>query len=130
MVSEKKRILIVDDEEDITWSLSRKLKNQHYLEVLCANSGQCALNLLSQYPIDLLVTDLRMPGISGLKLLSEVRSKYPRTRIIIMTAYGSLEIKAIIEKWDQTDYIEKPFEFNDLRQLILSRLNTNQQAKS
>jgi len=46
MPSEKKRILIVDDEEDITWSISKKLKNQHFLEVHCAKSGQGALDLL------------------------------------------------------------------------------------
>ena len=122
MESEKKRILIVDDEEDLTWSISRKLKNQSYLEVLCANSGQSALELLAQYNFDLLVTDLRMPGISGIKLLSEVKSRYPRIQVIIMTAYGSADIKSIIEKWDQTGYIEKPFEINDLRKLIYACL--------
>ena len=123
MTDVKKKILIVDDEEDLTWSISRKLqKDSRNFEIICANSGRQALEMLSENRVDLMVTDLRMPGISGLRLLSEVKSKYPRTQVIIMTAYGSMEIKSIIDKWGQAGYIEKPFEINDLRSLIFNYL--------
>ena len=125
MISQtKKRILIVDDEEDLTWSISRGLiKDQNMLEVLCANSGKSAMHLLTKYKFDLLVTDIRMPGGNGLSLLKKVKEIFPLTKIIVMTAYGSSEIKDILDRTETSGYIEKPFEFKDLRNLIYKCLN-------
>ena len=124
MQNSKKTILIVDDEEDLTWSLSRKLgKESSPLNVFCANSGGEALELLNKHSVDLVLTDLRMPGINGLQLLSQVRSKYPDTHVIVMTAYGSPEIQEAINHWGETEYIEKPFEINELRRLIYNQLD-------
>ncbi len=123
---EKKRILIVDDEEDLTWSISKRLaKDGDSLEIICTNSGSSALEMLSKYKVDLLVTDIRMPGISGLQLLNEVKVRYPQTPVIVMTAYGSLEVKKVLEHLKKTGYIEKPFEINELRKLIYSLLRLN-----
>ena len=123
MENSKKKILIVDDEEDLTWSLSRKLgRDPSTLEVVCANSGLKALEILQNTAIDLVLTDLRMPGLNGLQLLSEIRAKYPKTHVIVMTAYGSPEIQEAINHWGETEYIEKPFEINELRRLIFSQL--------
>ena len=123
MAIDKKRVLIVDDEEDLTWSISRRLaKDGDSLEVLCTNTGNNALELLTQFKVDLLVTDLRMPGIGGLQLLNEVKVKYPHTHVIVMTAYGSIEVKQVLDRWGSTGYIEKPFEMNDLRNLIYTYL--------
>jgi len=128
MDREKKRILIVDDEEDLTWSISKKLaKDRDSIEVICANSGNCALEMLSKYRVDLIVTDLRMPGVNGLQLLEEVRVRYPETNVIVMTAYGSVEVKEALERWGRTGYIEKPFEMNDLRKLIFTFLEQKQE---
>ena len=119
MNGEKKRILIVDDEEDLTWSISKRLaKDGDSLEVLCTNTGNNALEMLAQYSVDLMVTDLRMPGLGGLQLLNEVKTRYPQTQVIIMTAYGSIEVKQALDQWGVTGYIEKPFEMNDLRNVI------------
>ena len=123
---EKKRILIVDDEEDLTWSISKRLaKDGDSLEIICTNSGSNALEMLSKYKVDLLVTDIRMPGISGLQLLNEVKVRYPQTPVIVMTAYGSVEVKKTLEHLQKTGYIEKPFEINELRKLIYSLLRLN-----
>ena len=122
----KKRILIVDDEEDLTWSISKRLaKDGDSLEIICTNSGSNALEMLSKYKVDLLVTDIRMPGISGLQLLNEVKARYPQTPVIVMTAYGSIEVKKVLERLGKTGYIEKPFEMNELRKLIYSLLRFN-----
>ena len=122
----RKRILIVDDEEDLTWSISKKLsKENESLEVLCANSGNSALETLSKYKVDLVVTDLRMPGINGIQLLDRVKSEYPKTNVIVMTAYGSIEIEEALKRWENTGYIEKPFEINELRKLIWMYLKKN-----
>jgi DNA-binding NtrC family response regulator len=126
MSRKKKRILIVDDEEDLTWSISRKLsRDQDNLEITCANSGLSALEMLSNRRYDLMITDLRMPGLSGWQLLDEVKKKYPDTPVIVMTAYGSLEVQEALKQWGETGYIEKPFEINDLRKLIVHSLKCN-----
>lgn len=116
-----KRVLIVDDEEDLTWSIEQHLKkdSRHY-ELHSVNSGQAALDLLSQIPIDLVVSDIRMPEISGLDLLIDIREKYPATKVIIMTAYGSSEIQNEASERGCFQYIEKPFEISELRRLIMA----------
>ncbi|MBN2417401.1 response regulator [bacterium] len=124
MSDRKKRILIVDDEEDLTWSLSRKLKrDKSDLEVFCANTGTGALQFLADNSVDLVLTDLRMPGLSGLQLLNEIRAKYPLINVIVMTAYGSAEVREAIDRWGDTEYIEKPFEIQELRSMVFKLLN-------
>ena len=128
MNDNKKRILIVDDEEDLTWSISKRIaKDRNILEVICANSGNRALKMLSKFKVDLIITDLRMPGIHGLQLLNEIKIRYPHIQIIVMTAHGSVEVREAIRRWGQTGYIEKPFEMNDLRELIYSFLDNGRQ---
>ena len=71
---------------------------------------------------DLLVTDIRMPGVDGLQLVKEVKRSYPETPVIVMTAHGSPDVRQSIKKWSHTGYIEKPFEINELRKLIYASL--------
>ena len=115
-----KRILIVDDEEDITWTLSKRLsKDNDKFEVLCANSGRDALGILNKVPVDMVITDVRMPEVSGLELLLQIRDRFPSTKVIIMTAYGSSDIQLEANSRGCFQYIEKPFEIGDLRDIIL-----------
>ena len=123
MEETKKRILIVDDEEDLTWSLSRRLGRDSFdLEVHCANSGHHALDVFKNHRIDLLVTDLRMPGIDGIELVSRVKDQYPQTSVIVMTAYGTVDAKEALNKIGIMGYIEKPFEFDEFKKLIHQNL--------
>lgn len=115
-----KRVLIVDDEEDLTWSIAKHLKkDSNKYELFTVNSGKEALEILSQVPVDLVLSDIRMPEISGMDLLLEIREKYPSTKVIIMTAYGSSEIQNEANERGCFKYIEKPFEMQDLRNLVL-----------
>jgi DNA-binding NtrC family response regulator len=119
----KKRILIVDDEEDLTWSIVRRLsRDKKNLEILCANSGNHALDLMKRKSIDLLVTDLRMPDIDGRELIQRVRSDYPHISIILMTAFFSLEIREFVRRFQVAGFMEKPFDMEDLRILIYTHL--------
>jgi len=119
----KKKILIVDDEDDLTWSISKRLsKDNNGLVVRCASSGSVALKMLNKEHFDLLVTDLRMPGVDGLQLVKEVKNLHPETPVIVMTAHGSSDIRQSIKSWSHTGYIEKPFEINELRKLIYASL--------
>jgi CheY-like chemotaxis protein len=123
-----KRILVVDDEEDLTWSISKSLgKNDKFFEVICVNNGDSALAYLATRRVDLVISDVRMPGRDGLMLLRDIERDYPGTRVIIMTAHGSEDLRHQIALHDLTSYyLEKPFELHDLRQLIYEALNTSE----
>ncbi len=121
-----KSILIVDDEEDLTWSISKNLsRHDKDFNVTCAHDGDEALNILKQRAVDVVVSDIRMPGRDGLQLLQEIKAHYPSTKIIIMTAYGSQETRKQIAARGNVLYIEKPFEIRSLRQLIYEALDLN-----
>jgi len=120
MPDDKKRVLVVDDEDDLTWSISKHLaKDKDKYELICVHSGKKALEVLSQLPVQLVISDIRMPEISGLDLLVKIKDFYPTTKVIIMTAYGSSEVHEEANARGCFKYIEKPFEINELRKLIL-----------
>ena len=115
-----KNVLVVDDEEDLTWSIAKHLsKDKEQYRLLAVNSAADALDILKKNAIELVISDIRMPEISGLDLLLKIRENYPSTKVIIMTAYGSSEIQEEANKRGCFKYIEKPFEINKLRQMIL-----------
>ncbi|NOY78548.1 MAG: response regulator [Calditrichaeota bacterium] len=119
-----KQVLIADDEEDLTWSISRSLKrDQTDIQVICVNSGDEALRVIQRQPIDLLVTDLRMPGYTGLELMDAILNNHRNVKVIVMTAYGSPETEDRVKEKGGLYYIEKPFEINDLKQMIYSVLS-------
>jgi len=114
-----KKVLIVDDEEDMIWSLQKNLPNSKLkVETLTASSGEEALEVLNQTDVDLIVTDIKMPGMSGLDLLSEVNSRYPHLGVIVMTAYSSQEWETEAILRGGYSYIEKPFDINEMRRVI------------
>jgi DNA-binding NtrC family response regulator len=125
-----KRILVVDDEEDLTWSISKNLgKNDKIFEVICVNNGDSALAYLQTRQVDLVITDVRMPGRDGLALLRDIERDYPQTRVIVMTAHNSEEVRRQIEQNGLANYyLEKPFELRLLRRLVYDALDLNASA--
>lgn len=123
MVQPVKKVLIVDDEETLTWSMSKSLsKDRDKYSILIGNTGKEALEILRNNPIDLVITDIRMPDINGLDLLTTIKNSYPDTKVVIMTAYGSSDVQKEANKRGSLYYIEKPFEITDIRKLILDIL--------
>ena len=115
-----KKVLIVDDEETLTWSMAKSLsRDRDKYGVEIANNGKEALDVLSKMPIDLVISDIRMPDINGLDLLVQVKRDFPKTKVIIMTAYGSSDVQKEASRRGSLHYIEKPFEINEIRKLIL-----------
>jgi len=115
-----KKVLIVDDEETLTWSMAKSLaKDRDKYEVIIANNGKEALNQLKKQDIDLLISDIRMPDINGLDLLVRVKREFPQTKVIIMTAYGSSDVQKEANRRGSLFYMEKPFEINDIRKVII-----------
>lgn len=115
-----KKILIVDDEEDMIWSLQNNLCNETLqAEILIASSGEEALEVLkTSGQVDLVITDIKMPGITGLDLLIEIKNLYPYTSVIVMTAFPSNEYKREALLKGSLHFVEKPFELNELREMI------------
>jgi two-component system response regulator GlrR len=119
-----KCILVADDEEDLTWSISRSIeKNDKIFQVVCVNNGDSALEVLASRRVDLVISDLRMPGRDGLALLVDIQRHYPDTRVIIMTAYGTEELRQKITHDGTAYYIEKPFDIRNLRKMIYEALD-------
>ena len=118
-----KKVLIVDDEEDMIWSLQKNLNNENLrVDISIASSGEEALAVLAKKPIDLVVTDIKMPGISGLELLMKIKSRYPHTGVVVMTAFPSPEHKSEAMSRGSLHYLEKPFDINELRSIIKKAL--------
>lgn len=128
-----KRILLVDDEATLAFFLQQSLKEAGYM-VDVAASGEEALNKLTiQTPYDLLITDLRMSGISGFTLLRAARSLYPDIKAILITAFGSNEVESFAGQLEVDAYLTKPFSTAHLEKLadsVLAGAETGLQSTS
>ena len=116
-------VLIVDDEEMITDSLSSLLRMETHHEIVTFQSPREALKILSQEPVDLVISDFLMPGMDGLSFLSQVKDMYPETPRVLLTAYADKEnaIKAINEV-GLFQYLEKPWDNEQLLLVISNAL--------
>lgn len=112
-----KRILVADDEESIRWVLSKALTKQGFLVDL-AKDGQEALLLSRKQNYDLAVLDIKMPGLSGLQLLSKLQEECPQALVVIMTAESSMKNAVEAMKRGAYDYLTKPFDLDALDAII------------
>ncbi|MGB9761325.1 MAG: sigma-54-dependent transcriptional regulator [Caldimicrobium thiodismutans] len=111
---EKPKILVVDDEVDILNILKFLLEREGY-EVDTTLNGEEAIKKIEKNYYDIVLTDLRMPGISGIVLLEKTKELSPSTEVVIMTAYASIESAVEAIKKGAADYIVKPFINEDLK---------------
>ncbi|HEY7554339.1 MAG TPA: sigma-54 dependent transcriptional regulator [Candidatus Binatia bacterium] len=111
------RILVVDDEAAQRELISGYLKKQGY-EVFAAANGEQALKHFRQEPFELILTDQRMPTLSGLDLLKAARAINPETNVIVMTAYGNIETAVEAMKEGAADYLTKPLNLDELSHRI------------
>lgn len=107
------KILIAEDEEITLKHLSYALEKEGNA-VTCVKNGIDALKKIGKEEFDILISDIKMPGIDGLTLLAEVKDKYPNTEVIIITGFGSIESAVDAMKKGATDYITKPFNLDEL----------------
>jgi DNA-binding response OmpR family regulator len=121
MSSQRAGILVVDDELSVTDLLSTTLEEEGY-SCVTATTGEEALKKLSMSNVDVVLLDLRLPGISGMDVLQVIKSTYPRTAVIVVTAMGDAETAVEAMKTGAVDYITKPFEVERVSQSIEAAL--------
>jgi two-component system response regulator PilR (NtrC family) len=102
-----KTILVVDDEESVRESLDKVLRKSGYLTAT-ASSGDEALSLLSKQPVDIVLTDLKMPNGDGIELLKTIKKKFADIEVILLTGYGTIETAVEAMKEGAYDFITKP----------------------
>lgn len=108
------RILAVDDEKDMTRLLKRTLESEIDCTVSMAFSGEMALNILENDDWDLVICDIRMPGMDGFELLDQIRKRLPDLTVVMITAFGNIDSVVTAIKSGAYDFIAKPFEQDEL----------------
>jgi DNA-binding NtrC family response regulator len=107
------RVLLVDDEAIFTRNMSKLLKNRGY-EVCAVNSGDSAIRELEQKGFDVIVLDLKMPGMDGIATLKEITKLGLFTETLILTGHGSIDSALEAMKLGAYDYLTKPCEIEEL----------------
>jgi two-component system NtrC family response regulator len=115
-------ILIVDDEKNYLLVLEALLGPQGY-EIITVNNAHDALRSAREADLDLVITDVKMPGMNGMELLEESKKIKPELPVIIMTAYGSIEMAVEAMKKNAYDYITKPFQNEQLKLTVKKALD-------
>lgn len=106
-MDEKTKILVVDDEEVVRLSHIRTLASVH-CDVEVVKSGTEALSVMERRPIDVVLLDLRMPGMDGMAVLKAIKEKWPETEVVIITGYPSVETAKEAVRLGAFDYLAKP----------------------
>lgn len=124
-----KSVLIVEDEQVLRESLAELFTDEQY-EVLQAADGAAAHAIIMERGVDLILSDIRMPGMDGLTLLDNVRRIAPQTPMIMMTAYGTVESAVTAMKAGAYDYLIKPIQFEDALLKVKRALEFGEMARS
>jgi DNA-binding NtrC family response regulator len=107
------RVLVVDDEKLIRWSVTERLQRDGY-DVQSAESGEQALEMLAATPPDLMLLDVRLPGIDGVETLQRALSLHPELAVLMMSAHSTVDIAVDAMKHGAVDFLVKPFPFQAL----------------
>ena len=116
MTHKPKTILIVDDDEGMRDTLTAILKREY--RILNASTGEAALPLLNREDVDLMLLDVRLPGISGFEVLRIVRENYALVEVLMISAITDIETAVQAMKHGAYHYINKDFDYDQLRSLV------------
>ena len=117
-----RRILVVDDEENVALTLQRGLKKLPNCEVVAATSARQALQLFTQGPFDLLITDYMMPDMDGVELAASIKRSYPQTIIILITGHGSQALSEQAARVPIQRILDKPVKLTEIRDVASQTL--------
>ncbi|MDH5649472.1 MAG: sigma-54 dependent transcriptional regulator [Gammaproteobacteria bacterium] len=124
-----KQVLIIDDEPDIRELLELTLGRMN-LETRTAASLEDARYLLDKFPFDLCLTDMRLPDGNGIDLVRYIQDKFPEMPVAVITAYGNMETAVAALKAGAFDFVSKPLDINDLRNIVRSALRVSETPAS
>ena len=119
VTTSKGRVVVIDDEQDAAAALETLLREDGY-DISRAHDGRLGLTLIEKSDPDVVLTDLRMPGMDGLDLLARIKETRPETMVILMTAYGTVKTAVKAMKLGAEDYLAKPIDFEEL-EVVLAR---------
>ena len=111
------KVLVVDDELDFLKLIKRRLERRN-VDVFLAPGGKEALDFLKENPVDVAILDVRMPGMSGIETLKEMRKRFRDTEVIMLTGHGSVQSGIEGMSHGAYDYVLKPFSIDDLLERI------------
>lgn len=111
------KILVVDDEPDFLKLVKRRLSKRN-INVETASNGNEALDFLAHTPVDVVILDVRMPGLNGIETLKEIRKRFQEIEVIMLTGHGSMQSGIEGMSHGAYDYILKPFSIDDLLERI------------
>ncbi|MBE3562721.1 MAG: response regulator [Hydrogenibacillus schlegelii] len=118
----KRKVLVIDDEKELEL-LAREVLEPEGIEVQAAETGLDGLELLKRNRYDVVLLDLNLPDENGLEILKQVRDKDLMTRIVIITAYGSIESAVQAMKSGANDYLAKPVSAENLKDVVMKQLS-------
>lgn len=125
----KPRVLIVDDEETIRNLLKSRLEREGHDVNVAANADEAKAMFPRAQEVGVLVTDLRMPGKDGFELMEWARAQYPELRVIVITGHGEKEVAVKALRQGAADYLEKPFDMDELSHSVARCLREHQLAR-
>ena len=117
MGNDKKRILVIEDDQEMR-SLLKDFFEEEGFEIHSVSNGSEAFRILVRELFDLVITDIRMPGLTGLDIIPGIKKLQPNVLIIVITAFGSDELRLRAMARGATAYLEKPLHFHELRTMI------------
>ena len=121
MAENQKHLLLVEDEAPLRQAVAERLAD-HGFVVVQAASGEQALEELAEFAFDVVVTDLRLPGIDGTRVIEAAVQRYPDIIAIVITGYGTLRDAVDVIRRGATDFVTKPFQFEELLHALKSAL--------
>ena len=124
-------VLVVDDEKNIRVTLRESLKSLGF-DVDTAINGEEALELAARRTYELILLDLKMPGMDGMEVFRQLRERSPSTAVVLVTAHGSVEAAVEAMKLGAVDFLQKPFAPQEIRDVVthvLQRRNHRNEAK-
>ena len=128
MATPRESVLVIDDDAAIGKVLVALLKQGGH-EVRSAASAEAGLADLEAHPVDLVLSDVRMPGMDGMQLLDEVQAKYPDVPVVLLTAHGSVALAVEAMKRGAADFVQKPFEKEEVLYAVGRALERSRRAR-
>ncbi|PIQ89587.1 MAG: hypothetical protein COV72_02290 [Candidatus Omnitrophica bacterium CG11_big_fil_rev_8_21_14_0_20_42_13] len=123
-MAEKLKMLLVDDEENILNALCRVFRGDDSYEIITANNAHDALNKASTMPVDIIISDQRMPGMGGAELLQKIRDMYPDSIRFLLSGYADVEaIISAINEGDIYRFVKKPWNNEELKGLVKNSIS-------